>query len=211
MEQKTLTVLGKGEASCKADTILLSIHIQKKNTDYNSLMDETSKVTQELKKGVSISGLDNESLKTENYKIQTMTRQEKDNKNNYHTVFDGYQSDLVCHIRFPFENKLLSKVLSNLQSFQSNLSIKYESSQRKECQDKALEEATKDAIHKAELIAKTSNLRIKGILSIQYQNNMDMTDCCSINQPRALSMTSIDITPEEKTIQDTIQITFEIE
>lgn len=211
MEQRTLTVSGEATLSYKPDTILLSIQIQKKDMDYQALLEETNSITNQLKQAVLDSNLEKESLKTETYQIRTTTRQEKDNKGNYHNVFDGYLAELIYHIRFPFENKLLSNVLSNLSPFQSNLTIDYESSKRKEYQDKVLEEATKDAIHKAELIAKASGTRIKNIQSIQYQNNNDIVECYSSPRARVLSMTSIDITPEEKTLKDTIQITFEIE
>ena len=68
--EKTLTVTGHSEIPVKVDTVVLSIHIQRKDKDYSSLLEEMNSVTLKLKDIVKNIDIKEANLKTENYLIE---------------------------------------------------------------------------------------------------------------------------------------------
>lgn len=213
MDKRTLTVIGHSQIQAKVDTIVLSLHIRKKDKDYMSLLEKLNSLTLKLKDVVKNLDIKESNLTTENYFIEEVTKQVKDANGNYTSVSDGYQACLDSQLRIPFYNSLLLKALHELSSIQCEISLSYEVRDKKSYEELALRKASEDAFQKAKIIADASRVKLKGILSINYQSGSfdGVEGSYPVSLTRGVRMTSMDINPKDEVVKENITVTYEIE
>lgn len=213
MDKKILTVIGHSQIPVKVDTIVISLRFQRKDKDYASLLEELNSLTLKLKDVVKSLDIKESNLTTENYVIEEKTKQGKDENGNYTSISDGYQARLDSQLRIPFYNSLLVKALHELSLIPCEIYLSYEVRDKKSFEEIALRKASDDALNKAKIIADATQVKLKGILSINYQGGFSDygEEPYPLSLQRGVKMTSLDINPKEEEIKENITVTYEIE
>ena len=123
-------------------------------------------------------------------------------------------------LEFGFDSKILSDVIGTILKSQADphISISFTARNNQSVRDKIIELAVEDAKHKAQVIAKASNVELKCILSISYgKNDIDlMSGMRYTMDKRCMSLAenaSYDshIEPENINLSDTVTVQWEIE
>lgn len=213
MENRTLTVTGEAKLGFAPDRVAIIMDFSKTEEQYEEAVRKANLMTKVVKTLVKDAGLDPESVKTSRYNIHPRFDSEPDGKGSYKRVFKGHEVNLTFDIEFPFDNETLSKVIEKLSKTNQKINLEFRLSDVESCRDKVIEAAAKDAIKKAKLLALTSGVKLGEIKSIEYGYGVikfeEMSEY-SIQNCQMMAMPSMDINPEDKSIQERVIISWNI-
>lgn len=215
---RTITVKAIGNSSAKPDYVVLSMHLETQEMEYDKANNSAALRIQHLTETLMSLGFDKTDLKTTNFNIDTDYNNEKDRNGNYHRVFNGYNVIQDLKLSFDFDTNRLATALSAISRCISNpeLSIRFTIKDATAVNEEMLRSATANAKRKAEILCEASGVELGQLIAIDYNwgeldvyshTRYDMADEC-LAAP--MMERSIEIEPDDIETTDTATFVWEI-
>ncbi len=205
MSQRTITVRGSAKVSEAPDWVVISFSVNSKNYDYGKCLEQLAFQTESLRSELTSVGLERDSLKTSNFRINTDFKRVKENY-----IFDGYIATHEVYVEFAFEKEYLNKVLHVLgrTKSQASFNVSFIMKDPEPLRQKAISLAIKNAKDKAQLLADSAGVTLGEILQIDYswsevrfQSRMELSDVSE-----SMAAPSYDITPDDVNVSDSVTV-----
>lgn len=216
---KTIRVTGKGKIKLHPDTTRLTLTLEGLCKDYEKTLQDSAKMTDELKNLFTEFDFEKSDLKTLSFNIDTEYESYKE-KGVYKQRFKGYSFRHVLKIEFDSDNKRLGKILYALAHSQASpeFKISYTVKNPENAKNELLAKAVLDAKKKAELLAKAAEVPLKEIQSIDYSwgEIQFETQPVRMMEEKCFSICSsaesydFDIEPDDIDAEDTVTVVWEI-
>lgn len=166
---RTITVYGSGSAFAAPDTIEILLESEIIKPDYAETTALSAKNEAELLSALENIGIKAENIKTTRYGVsaQYETNYEDDKPKR---VFVGYRLEHCRHFKFPLSQELLGKVLCALGNLECApyFEVRYILSDETALRDQSISRAVEDASRKALLLAKSAEVVLGKVISIEY-------------------------------------------
>ena len=211
--ERTMIITGKSQLSISPDMVRLSFKIITQETAYSQALDFLSDNANSLIDVLTSNGFKKNEVKTTRYSIHRWTRYQNGQELNL-----GYEGEHQLYVEFKIDNTRINEIINSITEKVPcvSITISYSCSQLEKHDKKLIQLAIKDAKEKADFIAKNSNVKLKQIVNINYSTqplnvnfgleyNHLRTDKCFANA-RVPEMT-----PEDKLVEKTIDMVWEIE
>ena len=214
---RMITVKGTGNVSVKPDLIVITMILESQHRDYNKTMELAAESVKMQQDAIISAGFDKKDLKTTNFNIDTHYESYHDKNDNYKSRFDGYICEQGLKLEFDFDTEVLSKVLTAIAkaSTDPQLNIQFSVKDKAAVSEELLISATENAKHKAEILAKASDVILGHLISIDYnwgelhlysQTRYDISNCMDMMS----SSSAPDIEPDNIDVSDTVSFVWEI-
>lgn len=215
---KQITIKSVGKVSVKPDLIELTLSIKNLDNDYTKSLKNASDQLKQLHQAIINCGFDKKDLKTVDFKTTAHYESVLDKNNNYIREFQGYQTVQILKLEFNFNNKMLGEILSEiaLSDIKPEINIDFTVENQEILKQKVLENASHNALVKAQILTQANNVTLGNLLSIDYSfNDINFTSQSSFspmvdNQLLLKASYDFDIEPKEISIRDSVIFVWEI-
>lgn len=213
---RTITVTGTGNISCRPDQTVISMTVKSLDRDYDKSMQNATALLGHLTDALTEIGFAAKDLKTTDFRVNTEHESVRDHNGNYKTVFVGYACVHSLKLTFDFDISLLSRVLSAVAHClaEPELSIAFTVKDKNAVSEALLESAAANARQKAECLARASGVTLGALLTIDYHfGDPDLrsrTEYAMDKKCMALANTAMRIEPEDVTLADSATFVWEI-
>lgn len=221
MSMRTIQVTGKGNLSVKPDMTRLTITLNNTYKEYEDTLRHSAEDTEGLKELLEGFGFEKADVKTLSFKVDTEYESYKE-KGTYHQRLVGYSYTHVLKVEFESDNKRLGKILFALSRSPLNpeFRITYTVKDPEAAKNELLGRAVKDAMEKADVLAKSAGVHLGGIEKIDYSfKQVDFEvhpyGMVAENAVMAPSMAAesydMDIEPDDIEASDNVTVIWEIQ
>lgn len=216
MDEKTITVTGKGYIHVVPDITRLELTLQSIHDTYEDAYVQAKSNADRLSKIMNEVSLDVRLPKTIRLDIDKKTKSEYDKHGHYISEkFIGFLLDHKVKIDLGMDNVLLNRIVKligkNLK--QAEINIGYTVRDPRPSQLKMLERAVKDAKEKATVMAQACDCRLGSVQEINYS----VQELHIYSQARMIRAAeeavccnpeSLDITPDDLAVSDEVRVTW---
>ena len=220
MKEKTLVVKGQGYVSTPPDIIILAISLESVREKYHDAMKRGSEKLELLKSAVISAGHNGKDLKTCSFNINTKYESYRDN-GGHKEKFVGYVCNHSLSLQFDLNMDVLANTLGAIAKCgaRPRFNIQFSVKDTNAVSVQLLESAVSNAKQKAEVLTKTSGVRLGEIKSIDYSwsdvhyysNTNYLMDAYSVNSYTMSSKLTMDIEPEDIETRDSVTVIWSIE
>jgi len=217
MEERVISVKGKGKASIPPDTIEINMILTTLKPTYEEAMNAASRDLDELRLCLRSAGFDKKDIKTTNFRVDTKYENISDANGNYRRVFVGYEVTNNLRIEFEQNAMMLTRVLNALAGCKATpeFSIRYRVKDDTEVKNLLLERAVEDARSKAKVMAEAAGVRLRKVLSKDYRGSdiQLYRDIYSMNKNLISTggAPNIDLQPDDIDVEDTVTVVWRME
>lgn len=221
--ERTIRVIGKGKILVKPDTIRLIIEMKGMRDEYNQAIKESADMTENLKNMFEQHGFSRNELKTLYFNVDAEFESYQAKDKSWKKRLKGYEYIHRTKIEFPANNKILGKVLYSLghSPIHPEFNIEYTVANPEKSKNDLLENAVKDGMEKAKVLASAANVNLGEIVSIDYSwseidfiskpmNRMMLEECRMSMLDEEASYYDIDIEPDDINVEDSVTIVWHI-
>ena len=218
MQNKIITVTGRGVKSYKPDQITIRLTYEKVLPTYEESLAKATEYTKIIKIEAVEAGVEKTKVFTESFDVSPKDEQYKDKNGDYHWRFAGFRATVGFALKIPMDNKLLSSVLFALRTHEGKFRISYDMVDSTKAKEEAMEAAVEDALHQAKILSKAAGESLDSIISInhsygriQVEHSYDrgmLFECQSIKTLH--SAPEIDVNPDDIDVDDTVSITWSL-
>ena len=215
-KQRQISVKGIGSVSAKPDLVVILMNFDTSDKDYPKTMSRAAKELDALKNAIKGIGFDPADLKTTDFSINSEFESVKDQHGDYKRIFRGYGARHCLKLEFDFTMPKLSETLFAISNCPTKpeFSIKFSVKDKNAVSEELLISATNNARAKAEILAKAAGVKLVELISIDYSwgelhlysDTQYADELCEA----APTSGSIDISPEDIDVKDTVTFTWSI-
>lgn len=214
MDEKTITVTGRGEIYVCPDVTRVKLDLASIHESYEEAYLQATDNTNKLSKIMKEVNLNSSLPKTIRFDIDKKTETEYDKFHNYKgEKFIGFGLTHTVKIDLGMDNILINKVVQLIGKYlkQAEINIGYTVKNSRPSQLKMLDRAVKDAKEKADVMAKACGCSLGLVKSINYSieelhiysearqiHGADEAICCNAQ--------SLDITPDDLSVSDDVTV-----
>lgn len=217
--EKVLKICGKGRIRLRPDTVCAVLTLEGVEKKYADVLQTAQEALEQVKSALEKSGFRKEELKTSDFRVETKYEGARDEKGEWKQKFVGYQYTHALNLRFPADNMLLGKFISAVANSGAEpvFSFSYTVKDIEHAKEWLLREAVKDCAKKAFVLADAAKVELAGIVEINYSPD-DKNFSVRPMQPMRLraaadsapASLSLDVTPEDIEVADTVTVVWEI-
>ncbi len=215
-----ITVEGKSSVKLAPEDMSFTVNFSVKNENYKQCAEMSVEKMDEIKKQFIENGIDEELIKTNSFSIREIQKYDPQLRK---SVFEGYEANIPVTIRtkkdYEMNDKIFELIKDNLES-NFNLNFALSEAQMETVKERLIELAVEDAKEKATVIAKSAEVQLGKIKSIQYgeprmiglrNNNMELmnAEVMPITREAKADITSV-LSPNEIEMRTSIIISWEI-
>ena len=211
--ERTIIITGKSQLNISPDMIKLSFKIITQETAYSQVLNFLSDNANSLIDVLTSHGFNTNEIKTTRYTIHRWTKYQNGQELNL-----GYEGEHSLFVEFKIDNAKINEIINHITEKVPcvSINISYSCSKLEQYDKKLLELAIKDAQDKAKFIAKTSGVKLKQILNINYSTQpTNINFGLEYNHLRADKCFATarvpNMTPEDKIVEKSIDMVWEIE
>lgn len=211
--ERTIITTGKSQLNISPDMIRLSFKIITQETAYSQVLNFLSDNANSLIDVLTFHGFNTNEIKTTRYTIHRWTKYQNGQELNL-----GYEGEHSLFVEFKIDNTKINEIINHITEKVPcvSINISYSCSKLEQYDKELLELAIKDAQDKAKFIAKTSGVKLKQILNINYSTQpTNINFGLEYNHLRADKCFATarvpNMTPEDKIVEKTIDMVWEIE
>lgn len=216
--ERVIRVKGRGKLSVSPDTIQLNLNLKDVHKDYEETIKASSKDTETVKECIVKAGLAKKDVKTTYFNVDTYYESYHDKKGNYKSKFAGYEYRHDMHIKFPNDNKILSKVLTALSKSKLPIefSIKHTVKDIDKVKNELLAKAIEDSKEKAVVLAKASGVTLGDIITIDYSwvdfevSSRPMNALYNSFESKLWDTDEMDLEVDDIDVEDNVMVVWEI-
>ena len=214
MDEKTITVTGRGSIHVVPDITRLTLSLVSVHDTYEDAYNQAKTDTDSLGRIMNLVGLDTALPKTTRLDIDKKTINEYDKYNNYKgEKFVGFRLNHEVKIDLGMDTVLLNKIIKSIgeQIKQAEINIGYTVKDSRPAQLKMLDRAVKDAKEKADIMAKACGCTLGLVKTINYS----VQELHIFSQARQIhecseaiccNPESLDITPDDLQVSDDVTV-----
>ena len=215
-----IIVEGKSSVKLIPEQLYFNINMSVKDSNYTICTNLAIDKIEKIKNQFVQNGIDKNLIKTQNYSIREIR------KHDYKTqksVFEGYQASIpitITTLRDNPKNDVIFEIIKNNFSADFSLNFALTPEQIEKVKEKLIDLAVKDAKQKAEIIAKSAEVKLGKISSIQYgeprtvrpyNTSADLMRAGSLPAMEARAKISEVINPDEVEMRTDIVISWELD
>ena len=211
--ERTIIITGKSQLNISPDMIRLSFKIIIQETAFSQVLNFLSDNANSLIDVLTSHGFNTNEIKTTRYTIHRWTKYQNGQELNL-----GYEGEHSLFVEFKIDNTKINEIINHITEKVPcvSINISYSCSKLEQYDKELLELAIKDAQDKAKFIAKTSGVKLKQILNINYSTQpTNINFGLEYNHLRADKCFATarvpNMTPEDKIVEKSIDIIWEIE
>ena len=211
--ERTIIITGKSQLNISPDMIRLSFKIITQETAYSQVLNFLSDNANSLIDVLTSHGFNTNEIKTTRYTIHRWTKYQNGQELNL-----GYEGEHSLFVEFKIDNTKINEIINHITEKVPcvSINISYSCSKLEQYDKELLELAIKDAQDKAKFIAKTSGVKLKQILNINYSTQpTNINFGLEYNHLRADKCFATarvpNMTPEDKIVEKSIDMVWEIE
>ena len=211
--ERTIIITGKSQLNISPDMIRLSFKIITQETAYSQVLNFLSDNANSLIDVLTSHGFNTNEIKTTRYTIHRWTKYQNGQELNL-----GYEGEHSLFVEFKIDNAKINEIINHITEKVPcvSINISYSCSKLEQYDKELLELAIKDAQDKAKFIAKTSGVKLKQILNINYSTQpTNINFGLEYNHLRADKCFATarvpNMTPEDKIVEKSIDMVWEIE
>ena len=211
--ERTIIITGKSQLNISPDMIRLSFKIITQETAYSQVLNFLSDNANSLIDVLTSHGFNTNEIKTTRYTIHRWTKYQNGQELNL-----GYEGEHSLFVEFKIDNTKINEIINHITEKVPcvSINISYSCSKVEQYDKELLELAIKDAQDKAKFIAKTSGVKLKQILNINYSTQpTNINFGLEYNHLRADKCFATarvpNMTPEDKIVEKSIDMVWEIE
>ena len=211
-QMKTLRVTGETSIFVRPDLIIFNLRASKVCKGYEEAVRKSSELTVKIKDLVEKSGFDRKELKTDSLSVEPEYEYKEKEDSERKRILVGYRYRHDSFIEFDNDNEVLGKLIYEVSKSGLDVEffVKYDLKDKVKYKEEALEKAVEQAKRKADIIAKTSGVKLLDIRSIDY--SFDKIGVNMVyNSMSASRSYNIDIDADDIEISEDIEITWNIE
>ena len=214
MDEKVITVVGKGGIHIIPDVTRVELRLESLHKTYEEAYEQSTRDTHKMSAIMEDVKLDVKLPKTIRFDIDKKTVNKYDKYNHYiGEEFVGYMVTHVFLIDLGMNNVLLNKIVKKIGQLLPHAEIKIGHTVRdaRPAQLKMLHRAVKDAKEKAEIMAEAAGCKLGMCKSINYGINelhiyTEARNIHSADEACYCSEESLDITPNDLSVSDTVEV-----
>lgn len=218
---KTITVKGIGSVSAAPDKVIISMNLESQDKDYETAVNKASEDIAQLEASLKTAGFKKSALKTQSFNVNTVYDSVRDENGMFRNVFKGYAVYHSLKLEFGLSPKKLASAVSVIGQCPAHpqLSIAFTVSDADPINEELLRSATANARSKAEVLCSAAGRKLGDLLSIDYNwgehhlysntNYAVAEDACAA--PAMGKCASIDFTPEDIKLKDSVIFVWEME
>lgn len=218
MSESTISVQGKGAIHVVPDVTRLEVAIEQWFENYPKAYGQAKENSSWMVKILEYNKKPGTLAKNIRFNIEDFTENEFDDKGHFiGKKKDGYMLEQVIKIDLPIDNVLVNNIVRGIGKFipSAQINIGYTIQDERPCRMKMLARAVSDAKEKAKIMAEAADCTLGKVITINYQNqNTQVASQAryihSNSEAKASTASSLDITPDDLVISDTVDVTFEL-
>ena len=212
MNQRVISVQGRGTATAEPDLVQLSFNISVMDQEYDGAIAGLNDRVNRLRQDVAIVDVDPKGLKTISFDISPKHRwnEERDER-----VFLGFEAKHDLRLELPLDQDLLNRTLAQLaqSASQATFSIYFAVKDGNALRQRVLADAVARARENAETLAQAADVQLGDILRIDYGwTEIRVSErIMEYDASMAPSMPMADIEPDEIEAGDNVTVAWAIE
>ena len=213
--ENTIKVTGRSKVSAAPDTTRIVFDLNGWKEAYDETLALFNGQFASLQKKLKSCGFTKEDLKTTHYSLSVKNENYRDKDGNYRTKQVGYEFYHTLKIEFSSDGKRLNRILTALSKDGAapDFRIEYTVSDPESVKKKLIAAAVKDAKEKAEVLAEAAGQKLGGVISINYAYGEDDMTVRPMERAKlcangACDTMSVNFTPEDIVIEDTVSVIF---
>lgn len=218
MDTATISVQGRGAVHVVPDVTRLEITIERVFPDYQKAFAQAKENSAWMAKILEFNKKPGKLAKTVKFDISDHEKPEYDEDGHYvGTACEGFDLSQKIKIDLPIDNELTNKIVRGVGKFipGAQINIGYTVQDSRPHQLKMLARAMSDAREKAEIMAAAAGCSLGKVMDINHGHS----DVSVYSQARnihdseeafASTAESLDITPDDLVVSDTVAVTFEL-
>lgn len=212
VNQQTLTVKGYATVSLPPDTIDVTLKLTTRAKTYEQTLSEMNDQIQELATCLATVGFVKTEIKTKRMEASLDREQVKNEAGDYVWVVIGYVAECVQILSFDLEISRVSQVVTALKRCPAHpeFSLMYRLKDQGQLHTLLLEEAMKQAMAAAHILAQSAKVSLGRLLSIDYQGSpLNVGEYGRLLAAHDVSE-KMEIYPEDIEASDEVTVVFEI-
>jgi uncharacterized protein len=208
---RIIKVQGRGVVSAEPDICILSFVAEAQTKEYSDCLSTLNQHTEQLRQGLSASGLNIHDLKTTDFNIRIEYKYVQQRH-----VFVGYRGSHHLHIELPTNKDLLNKILGKVAEGYSGveISISFSVKDKESLRNRTLQEAVRVARANAKTIADAAGLKLGEIQQLDYgwaEVRIHEYGSRMVMEDSLMAISPPDIDPEDVSAEDSVTLVYEIE
>ena len=215
---RTIHVKGMGTASMPPDYVTITLKLVAKHREYACVMQIGSEQVELLREAVVTAGFGADELKTVKFSVDSEYESEEYEENGrtrYQQVFIGYECHQTLRLSFDLDRERLTQAMTAIESCTAKpeASIAFTVKDIRLMRDCIMESAAEDAHRKADILCKSSGVKLGNLLRIEYSWSKVESDS-TIDIPLWISKNKKElpsyIQPDDVKGEDTVDFIWEI-
>jgi uncharacterized protein YggE len=214
-----IAVQGKGAIHVVPDVTRLEISIERVFDNYAKAYNQAKDNSSWMVKILEYNKKAGKLAKTVKFDISDHKVSDYDSLGHYTgSHLDGYELEQVIKVDLPIDNVLVNNIVRGVGKFipGAQINIGYTVQDSRPCQLKMLERAVHDAKEKAGIMAEAAGCKLGRVVEINYSNQdvhaySQARNIHSNSEASASTAGSLDITPDDLVVSDTVDVTWELE
>ncbi|MEG1560316.1 MAG: SIMPL domain-containing protein [Clostridia bacterium] len=214
---KQLSVVSTGKAAAPVDIITISLTIAFEDKDYGEALSRLGQKASDLAASI-YPLLGAHCLKTENFGVDTVYENIRDQNGSYKRTFSGYRARESYSLEINFSTSLLGALLEDIAESNATpeIDLTFSVKDAEALRESALKNAMKLGIKRAGLMADALGVDLLSISEISYSTPLNYGETISINETMPLksgarAVSTIAISPKDAEVKETVTIVWEIE
>lgn len=213
-----ITVTGKGSIHVVPDVTRLEVTIESVFKTYNDAYKQAKENAEWMAKILEYNKKSGKLAKTIRLDITDHTISQYDDDDHYvGQIKTGFDLDQRFKVDLEINPVLINKIVRGVGKFipGAQISIGYTILDQRPCQLKMLERAVKDATQKAEIMAAAAGCKLGNVININYGHQeihiySEARNIHSNSEAMACDSSSLDITPDDLSMNDTVEVEWEL-
>lgn len=218
MNETTISVQGKGSIHVVPNVTRLEITIERVFSDYHKAFVQAKENLAWVVKILEFNKKNGKLAKTVKFDISDHEENEYDENGHYiGKICEGFDLEQRIKIDLPIDNVLTNNIVRGVGKFipGTQINIGYTVQDPRPYQMKMLARAVSDAKEKAEIMVKAAGCTLGKVVNINYRySNVSVySQARNIHDSKeafASTADSLDITPDDLVMSDTVDVTFEL-
>ena len=211
--RKTIKIKGQSSLKIVPDVVVFNLDLNVINLDYQTALNNHQANYHEIEKAIIDLGFKKEDLLTSNLDISLQYEYYDDNGKSKKRLL-GYKINQEVKLSFPLNNKKINEVITSLAGTTVNpeLRINFTVANPESYSDILLKNASADALKKAKLLTKNSNVSLGELLEIDYSWDEIHFESPSLYKAARANLMSTEMSfqPDVIEIKDTVGFLWEI-
>lgn len=218
MSESTISVQGKGALHVVPDVTRLEVTIGQWFESYTKAYAQAKDNSAWMVKILEHNHKPGTLAKNIKFNIEDHLINDYDDHGKYiGQIKDGFMLEQVIKVDLPIDNALVNNIVRGVGKFipSAQINIGYTLQDERPSRMKMLARAVSDAKDKAKIMAQAGDCELGKVISIEYrcQNTHVMSQARYIHsnsEAKASTTQSLEITPDDLVISDTVDVTFEL-